>query len=204
MVLNLFFKSKLMILSDIKTFMAKPLIGFINNMKTRHIFYKLTSILWTPMMLLFVQMLSILLGLLVLSPPSSAMMRPYVATQEDGSTPDPNTFWPSEDGKMSPIVRDLPPWGGVMPSGGQSDNVTAGANKLRMFDPSVPPMSPIPDLAICDMLLNAPVPAPVDQIPLFCLCSHCKGTVGPKGDRGDRGPAGTWITFSPPGLPQHN
>lgn len=177
----------------------KPFIQFINDT---------SSILWTPMMLLFVQMLSILLGLLVFSPPSSAMMRPYVATlesnQEDGSTPDPNTFWSSEDGEMSPIAHNLPSWGGVMPSGGQSDNMTDGANKLRMFNPSVPPMSPIPEPAICDMLLNAPTPVPVDQIPLFCFCSHCKGTVGPKGDHGNRGLPGTWITLNQPGLPQHN
>lgn len=184
-----------MILSDIRTFNSVYKRYQQADVKTRHIFYNLTSILWSPMMLLFVQMLPILLGLLVLSPPSSAMIRPYAATlesnQEDGSHPDPNTFWSSEDGEMSPIVRDLPPWGGVMPTGGQSDNRTDAANKLRMFNPSVPPMSPIPDPAICDILLNAPVPVPVDQIPLFCLCSHCKGTTGPKGDRGDRGPPGT-------------
>lgn len=172
-------------------------------MKTRHIFYNLTSILWTPMMLLFVQMLSILLGLLVLSPSSSAMMRPYVTTlesnQEDGSNPDPNTFWSSEDGKMPPVAHNL-----IMPTGGQSDNMTSGANRLRMFNPSIPPKSPIPDPAICDVLLNASVPVPVDHIPLFCFCSHCKGTVGPKGGRGDRGPPGTWITLNQPGLPQHD
>lgn len=172
-------------------------------MKTPHIFYNLTFIFRTPTMLLFVQMLSILLGLLVLPPPSSAMMRPYITTlesnQEDSSNPDPNTFWSSEDGKISPIARNL-----IMPTGGQSDNMTDGANKLRMFNPSVPPMSPVPDPAICDMLLNALVPVPVDQIPLFCLCSHCKDTVGPKGDRGDRGPPGTWITLNQPGLPQHD
>ncbi|KAJ0064063.1 hypothetical protein NL108_018048 [Boleophthalmus pectinirostris] len=41
--------------------------------------------------------------------------------------------------------------------------------------------------AYCEVLLQSPVPVPPDQIPWFCICSHCKGTHGPKGDRGDRG-----------------
>lgn len=45
---------------------------------------------------------------------------------------------------------------------------------------------------ICDMLLNAPVPPRVDEIPFFCMCSHCKGT---KGDRGDRGLPGMGTTL---------
>ncbi|XP_033505891.2 uncharacterized protein LOC117271673 [Epinephelus lanceolatus] len=58
----------------------------------------------------------------------------------------------------------------------------------RMFGSTDPMMPPMPDTGICEMLMNSA--APVDQIPFFCLCWHCKGTVGPKGDRGDRGPAG--------------
>ncbi|XP_042270102.1 inner ear-specific collagen-like [Thunnus albacares] len=45
--------------------------------------------------------------------------------------------------------------------------------------------------AYCQMLLQAPVPVPPDQIPWFCLCTHCKSTEGPKGDRGDRGLPGS-------------
>jgi len=53
-----------------------------------------------------------------------------------------------------------------------------------------------PDLSYCDMLLEAPVPPPVDQTPWFCVCSHCKGgPSGPKGDKGDRGLQG--YSFEP-------
>lgn len=44
--------------------------------------------------------------------------------------------------------------------------------------------------AYCQVLLQAPVPVPPDQIPLFCRCSHCQSSEGPKGDRGDRGQPG--------------
>lgn len=53
--------------------------------------------------------------------------------------------------------------------------------------------------AYCQMLLQVPVPS--DQIPWFCLCTHCQNNQGPKGDRGDRGPPGTQhrTTVSPQG-----
>lgn len=41
--------------------------------------------------------------------------------------------------------------------------------------------------AYCQMLLQGPFPVPLDQIPWFCLCTHCQSNQGPKGDRGDRG-----------------
>ncbi|KAL0199720.1 hypothetical protein M9458_002907 [Cirrhinus mrigala] len=45
-----------------------------------------------------------------------------------------------------------------------------------------------PDLSYCDMLLEAPVPPPMDQMPWFCVCLQCKGGPSfPKGDKGDRG-----------------
>ncbi|XP_074544638.1 uncharacterized protein LOC141804211 [Halichoeres trimaculatus] len=47
-----------------------------------------------------------------------------------------------------------------------------------------------PSQTYCDMLMNQEVPPPMEQVPFFCLCSRCKGTVGRKGDRGDRGPPG--------------
>ena len=43
------------------------------------------------------------------------------------------------------------------------------------------------DATYCQMLLDSPVPPPADQVPWFCICSRCQGTLGPKGDRGDRG-----------------
>ncbi|TKS79286.1 Otolin-1 Precursor [Collichthys lucidus] len=59
--------------------------------------------------------------------------------------------------------------------------------RMTMGDNEMPIL---PDLSICDMLLSSPNPPPINEIPFFCLCSHCKGTVGPKGDRGDRGVPG--------------
>ncbi|XP_020786927.2 inner ear-specific collagen-like [Boleophthalmus pectinirostris] len=47
-----------------------------------------------------------------------------------------------------------------------------------------------PDTSICDVILSSSEPISIDQIPFFCLCSHCKSTTGPKGERGDRGPSG--------------
>ncbi|KAG9338500.1 hypothetical protein JZ751_025735 [Albula glossodonta] len=42
-------------------------------------------------------------------------------------------------------------------------------------------------MAFCDVLMDSPVPPPIESIPWYCVCSRCKGTMGPKGDRGDRG-----------------
>nr|XP_006638028.2 PREDICTED: collagen alpha-1(X) chain-like isoform X1 [Lepisosteus oculatus] len=44
-----------------------------------------------------------------------------------------------------------------------------------------------PDMSYCQMLLESPVPPPIESVPWFCLCMNCKGTMGPKGDRGERG-----------------
>ncbi|XP_067307521.1 complement C1q and tumor necrosis factor-related protein 9 [Pseudorasbora parva] len=51
-----------------------------------------------------------------------------------------------------------------------------------------------PDLAYCQMILDAPVPPTADQVPWYCICSACSGNRGQKGDRGDRGL---------PGVPGH-
>ncbi|XP_061587633.1 otolin-1-like [Cololabis saira] len=148
-------------------------------------------------------MLASQLGVLVLSSICSGMLLRNTtlslssSEEEEGSTPDPNTFrWPRADGSgqppedqrtWSPLARSRPV---NMPPAGQqgppSGNQTDGSDSLRMMVPDslMPPMS---DPAICDMLFNAPIPPPVDAIPFFCICSRCKGTVGPKGDRGDRG-----------------
>lgn len=143
------------------------------------------------------QMLTRLLGLLVLSCLCSAMWvhddtRAHKG-EEEGSTYDPNTYrWdsPPEKGipSLSPEARRgplmMPPTGFPFPPFG---NNSEGPNMPRMWGGSTPPFPPMPDTTICDMLLNAPVPPPADQIPFFCICKYCKGTVGPKGDRGDRG-----------------
>ncbi|XP_053186861.1 complement C1q and tumor necrosis factor-related protein 9-like [Scomber japonicus] len=145
-------------------------------------------------------MSSRLLGLLILSSLCSAMLLPNStsvwSSEEEGST-DPNTYhWPAPDQEApSESSEDTPPWLPVArssplqmpPTGLPNSNMTVGSGKLRMMGDAGPPL---PDMAICDMLMNAPSPPPIDQIPFFCLCSQCKGTVGPKGDHGDRGPPG--------------
>lgn len=132
-------------------------------------------------------MLSRLLGVLVLTSPSLAMIPAYAAgtdsIREDRNSPDPNTHWiMAGDGEMAPTYTGPL----AMPPLGKRD----GGRDSTMFDGTSPEGPPIPDPTICDWLLNAPVPVPIDQIPVFCLCSHCEGSMGPKGERGDRGPPG--------------
>lgn len=149
-------------------------------------------------------MLSRLLGLLVLTSLCSAMLRrrpPKMSesSEEYGSASDPNTYhWPGSDEKgssesseegsrWSPVSRSgplpLPPEQPWPPIG----NLTNNHIQPRMYPDPDSMVLPTPDTAICDLLLNAAAPPPMDQIPFFCICSRCKGTVGPKGDRGDRG-----------------
>ncbi|KAJ8357852.1 hypothetical protein SKAU_G00206460 [Synaphobranchus kaupii] len=66
-----------------------------------------------------------------------------------------------------------------------------GSNsEMRSFDTSGPfPTGMLPDTSYCDMLLNSPVPPPMDSVPWHCFC--CKGMKGPKGDRGDAGLPGS-------------
>lgn len=152
---------------------------------------------------LILQMLQRLLGLL-LSSVCSAMLVPNTTTkqfgEEDGSTVDFNTFYwpgPNEEGS-SESSEEKPPWSHIphdsppdMPPTGlpwlPSPNMPQDPDSLRRLRLS----GPNPDPTICDMLLNTPVPP--EQIPFYCLCSHCKGGPGPKGDRGDRGLPGMWI-----------
>ncbi|XP_062241354.1 inner ear-specific collagen [Platichthys flesus] len=63
--------------------------------------------------------------------------------------------------------------------------------------------------AFCQMLLQSTDPVSPEDIPWFCLCTHCQSTQGPKGDRGDRGLPGSpgspgrrgWTGFrGPPGF----
>lgn len=93
---------------------------------------------------------------------------------------------------MSSIGDKLP---AMMPHRGQPDNEMTDGSKLRMLEPRMSLGSPVPDQDICDMLLNPLAPVPAHQIPPYCFCSHCKGTVGPKGIHGDPGPPGKWTTL---------
>ncbi|XP_043991171.1 otolin-1 [Gambusia affinis] len=146
------------------------------------------------------EMLPSVLGLFVLFSTCSAMLVPNMTRnlvqtgqppEEEGSSYDPNTSrWP-ETGLNHSSVPD-PQWplqtrsGPLWPPG---ENMTNYANGLRML-PTGSPLVPEPDTSICDILFSQPVPPSIDQIPFFCVCSYCKGTVGPKGDRGDRGSPG--------------
>lgn len=71
---------------------------------------------------------------------------------------------------------------------------TAALRDNRMLSPTDSSQYSMSNNLICDMLFNAPVPPSIDQIPFFCICSYCKGTVGSKGDHGDRGPPGMSAT----------
>ncbi|XP_015256117.1 PREDICTED: inner ear-specific collagen-like [Cyprinodon variegatus] len=138
------------------------------------------------------KMLSSMLGVLVLSSTCSAMLLRNLTRNmmppEEGSGFDPNTLrWP-EEGEDSPSVPD-PQWSANaqhvrMPFLPSDNNMTN--NGLRMSATNSPLM-PEPDTSICDIIFSQPVPPSIDQIPFFCICSYCKGTMGPKGDRGDRG-----------------
>ncbi|CAJ1073063.1 inner ear-specific collagen-like [Xyrichtys novacula] len=123
-------------------------------------------------------MLLRLLGLLVLSALCSGMLIPNPTGDPDQDPPPIDTDWPAPRG--------------IPPSWAPDANMTEGPSKSRMFDDvgMGPDMPYIPDTSMCDMMMNQAVPPPMDQIPYFCLCTHCKGTVGPKGDPGDRGPPG--------------
>lgn len=140
-------------------------------------------------------MLSIL-GVLVLTSPAFAMIRPadtgMDSNQEDNTSLDPNTHWTLGEGEP-PTHRAGPL---LMPPLGKRDGGPDGA----VFDTTGPGVLPVPDPTICDLLLNAPVPVPIDQIPVFCLCSHCQGGQGAKGDQGDRGPPGTTSNRHPASL----
>ncbi|XP_068605075.1 complement C1q tumor necrosis factor-related protein 2-like [Brachionichthys hirsutus] len=58
---------------------------------------------------------------------------------------------------------------------------------VRSFHVPDPSMGNLPDMAMCDMLMNEDAPTHIHHFPVYCLCSYCKGYVGPEGDRGDRG-----------------
>ncbi|TNM97659.1 hypothetical protein fugu_013905 [Takifugu bimaculatus] len=139
--------------------------------------------LWTPVWA--GMMLSSLLAVLFLTSPSLAMIPSYASrmdsSQEDRTSPDPNTHWAVAGDGGVPAAQAGPL---AMPPLGKRglDSTTFEASSAEVL--------PIPDPTICDWLLNAPVPVPIDQIPVFCLCSHCEGSMGPKGERGDRGPPG--------------
>lgn len=87
----------------------------------------------------------------------------------------------SEEGWVPPIgTPPMPPYPPMDASGPffypDGDNMTQ------------PPAGALE--AYCQMLLQAPVPIPPEQIPWFCLCTHCQSSQGPKGERGDWGQPG--------------
>ncbi|XP_020512675.3 complement C1q and tumor necrosis factor-related protein 9-like [Labrus bergylta] len=123
-------------------------------------------------------MLLRLQGLLVLSSLCSAML------VTDPSY-DPGSGIPLTEEEIEEMGSDFDPSSRMM--GDTDNNMTYGPG--RMFHDMDPNSHPSRS-DMCDMIMNMPVPPPIDQIPLFCLCSHCKGTMGPKGDTGDRGPPG--------------
>lgn len=118
-------------------------------------------------------MLLRLLGLLPLCCFCSAMLLPE-GTEDNWNT----SGFGGPDNSSDPSSE----WPGVSRSGALPFPPTGG--------PGISVIPPMSETAICDMLMNQPVPPPIDQIPFFCFCSRCKGTPGPKGDRGDRGPPG--------------
>lgn len=67
---------------------------------------------------------------------------------------------------------------------------TSQPNVTLTLDPWVSP-GMLPDPSYCELLLQAPVPPPADQVPWFCMCSTCPNNIGEKGERGDRGLPGT-------------
>ncbi|KAK2822867.1 hypothetical protein Q5P01_022932 [Channa striata] len=152
-------------------------------------------------------MLLRLLEVLVLSSLCSTMLLPNGtkedSKEDDGSTTDPNThYWdgPDSDHSTDPTEK-TPVWTGISREGllplppAEEPPVPTLPNSSfldasRAFGSTSPVVPPVPDTTICDFLMSSPVPPPIDQIPYFCFCSHCKGTAGPKGDRGDRGPPG--------------
>ncbi|XP_004078869.1 collagen alpha-1(X) chain-like [Oryzias latipes] len=134
-------------------------------------------------------MLASLVGLLVLSSVCSSMMlqnNSKYPSEIEGLTTDPNTHRLSDlqpqSTRSGPM--QLPPTDLQWPPG---PNMTNNNMRMLLPDGTNTPTLPEPDTSICDMLFSAPIPPSIDQIPLFCICSHCKGTTGPKGDRGDRG-----------------
>lgn len=143
-------------------------------------------------------MLASLVGLLVLSSVCSSMMlqnNSKYPSEIEGLTTDPNTHRLSDlqpqSTRSGPM--QLPPTDLQWPPG---PNMTNNNMRMLLPDGTNTPTLPEPDTSICDMLFSAPIPPSIDQIPLFCICSHCKGTTGPKGDRGDRGLPGTQTTLN--------
>lgn len=93
-------------------------------------------------------------------------------------------MWPLPSHNMTDMRMQIPEGSGLPMWPLPNENMTD--NRIRIL--SSPELPPLPDPEFCDRMLTSGVP--MDQIPFFCLCTHCKGTMGPKGDRGDMGPQG--------------
>ncbi|XP_033895619.3 inner ear-specific collagen-like [Acipenser ruthenus] len=104
------------------------------------------------------------------------------------------------DGAVSTAIRPQPPHfpHPPPPPPPPPPHLSLGMNFTELDSRSfqgMPPQGPEPDYSYCEVLMEAPVPPPIDSVPWFCFCTHCKGTAGPKGDQGDMGLPG------PPGSP---
>ncbi|MGH0158103.1 UNVERIFIED_CONTAM: hypothetical protein FKN15_035225 [Acipenser sinensis] len=79
----------------------------------------------------------------------------------------------------------------------------------------MPPQGPEPDYSYCEVLMEAPVPPPIDSVPWFCQEGEtgekgdqgrsgwrgAKGDMGLKGDKGDQGTDGLPGWRGPQGMP---
>ncbi|XP_029971910.1 collagen alpha-1(X) chain-like [Salarias fasciatus] len=97
----------------------------------------------------------------------------------------------SEDGSTYDFRRSREP-GSAEEGSWDPDWEPPGRNRSPLSPPwdnhtsNYPPSTDLQQ-RFCHMLMNAPEPPPVSQLPFFCICSFCKGTLGAKGSRGDRG-----------------
>ncbi|MGH0171625.1 UNVERIFIED_CONTAM: hypothetical protein FKN15_006257 [Acipenser sinensis] len=100
------------------------------------------------------------------------------------------------DGAVSTAIRPEPPhFPPPPPPPPPGMNFTElGLRSFLLNEEGMPPQRPDPDYSYCEVLMEAPVPPPIDSVPWFCLCMHCKGTAGPKGDQGDMGLPGIATT----------
>lgn len=172
-----------------------------NNQNVTYLISVVSVTLWAPIIIVFLQMLSRLLGILALCSLCSAMLNntaPGTGFGVDNTIDWRGSGSNSGSDSGSDSDSDSDESGGHFPFNARARHhhmpgPPSNMTRMMMREDDMPIL---PDLSICDMLLSSPNPPPINEIPFFCLCSHCKGTVGPKGDRGDRGLPGTWITLN--------
>lgn len=126
-----------------------------------------------------------LLGVVLCFSVSLAMIMPEPPGHPGFSPPPP----PGSDDSYFPTDEDhlAAPSGGSFSLPGNMSR-TSRFFDMGMEDGVMPNLGP--DMSHCQMLLEAPEAPPLQTVPWFCLCAHCKGTAGSKGDRGSRGLSG--------------